>query len=198
MARRNEHTRDELIALTLDKVKFFLENNPHHELSLRKLANMIGYVPSTLVNVFGNYNLLLLQSVAQTLDELSQQAEKAVENAQHPIDALHKLAYCYHDFALAHPYRWQLIFQHTMDGGKLPTWQSERINKMTGMLEGLIQIISPEGSDHHVTEASRVLWAGVHGITLLSVDDKFFSESPIDGKALIDNLLSNYLANWQA
>ena len=99
MARRNDHTREELIALTLDNVKSFLEEKPHNELSLRKIANMIGYVPSTLVNVFGNYNLLLLQAVAQTLDELSQQAEKAVEDAQHPIDALHKLAYCYHDFA---------------------------------------------------------------------------------------------------
>ncbi|BCL69064.1 putative transcriptional regulator [Vibrio nigripulchritudo MADA3029] len=198
MARRNDHTREELIALTLEKVKSFLEEKPHHELSLRKIANMIGYVPSTLVNVFGNYNLLLLKAVAQTLDELSLQAEKAVEDAQHPIDALHKLAYCYHDFALAHPHRWQLIFQHTMNGEELPTWQAERIDKMTGMLEGLIEMITPEGADRNVVEASRVLWAGVHGITLLSVDDKFFSASPVDGKILIDNLLSNYLANWQA
>ncbi|MGU3840063.1 TetR/AcrR family transcriptional regulator, partial [Vibrio diabolicus] len=31
---------------------------------------------------------------------------------------------------------------------------------------------------------------------LLSVDDKFFSSEPIDGKELISNLLSNYLTNW--
>ncbi|MEO0890164.1 MAG: TetR/AcrR family transcriptional regulator, partial [Pseudomonadota bacterium] len=41
-----------------------------------------------------------------------------------------------------------------------------------------------------------VLWSGVHGITLLSVDDKFFSSEPIDGKELIDNLISNYLISW--
>jgi hypothetical protein len=42
-------------------------------------------------------------------------------------------------------------------------------------------MITPEGADRNVVEASRVLWAGVHGITLLSVDDKFFSASPVDG-----------------
>lgn len=198
MARRNDHTREELVKLTLEQVKLFLNEHPHHELSLRKVANMIGYVPSTLVNVFGSYNLLLLKAVAQTLDELSEQAALAVENAHDPLDALHKLAHCYHDFALEHPHRWQLIFQHTMNGEELPDWQSSRIDKMTGMLEDLLAMLRPAGSNKNVLEASRVLWAGVHGITLLSVDDKFFSTTPMDGKLLINNLLSNYLNAWQA
>jgi hypothetical protein len=45
-------------------------------------------------------------------------------------------------------------------------------------------------------KASRVLWAGVHGITLLSVDDKFFTSEPIDGGVLIKDLISNYLKSW--
>ena len=28
------------------------------------------------------------------------------------------------------------------------------------------------------------------------VDDKFFASEPIDGKELINNLISNYLTNW--
>lgn len=99
MARRNDHTREELVALTLDRVKQFLDTHSYHELSLRKVATMIGYVPSTLVNVFGNYNLLLLHVVAQTLDELAQEAQQAVKSTTYPKDALYQLAYCYHDFA---------------------------------------------------------------------------------------------------
>ncbi|MFZ6044328.1 TetR/AcrR family transcriptional regulator, partial [Vibrio natriegens] len=85
-------------------------------MSLRKVAAMIGYVPSTLVNVFGNYNLLLLHAVAQTLDELFAEAEAEMKKATSPEEALQKLAYCYLDFASRNPYRWQLIFQHTMNG----------------------------------------------------------------------------------
>lgn len=135
MARRNNHTREELVALTLDRVKQFLDTHSYHELSLRKVATMIGYVPSTLVNVFGNYNLLLLHVVAQTLDELAQEAQQAVKSTTYPKDALYQLAYCYHDFAKRNPYRWQLIFEHNMNGEMLPEWQAQRINNMTSMLE---------------------------------------------------------------
>ncbi len=196
MARRNDHTREQLISLTLNTVKDFLDENSYHELSLRKIANMIGYVPSTLVNVFGNYNLLLLHVVAQTLDELSKEATQVVSNSQDNKTALYELAYCYHDFAQKHPYRWQLIFEHNMNGDTLPEWQSQRIDSMTGMLEHLLKALAPERSEAEVIKASRVLWSGVHGITLLSVDDKFFAADPIDGKDLIDNLLTNYLVNW--
>ncbi|KMV30274.1 WHG domain-containing protein [Photobacterium swingsii] len=197
MARRNDHTREELVSMTLEQVKLFLSEHPHHELSLRKVAAMIGYVPSTLVNVFGNYNLLLLHSVAQTLDELFAEAAVEMDSATSSEDALRKLAYCYLNFASKNPYRWQLIFQHTMNGEQLPDWQSDRINNMTGMLEKLIRDINPNNSDDSILEASRVIWAGVHGITLLSVDDKLFTSTPVDGKALIDNLLNTYLAAWQ-
>lgn len=196
MARRNDHTREQLISLTLETVKRFLEEHSYHELSLRKIANMIGYVPSTLVNVFGNYNLLLLHAVAQTLDELSAEAKAVVTKSQDPNQALYELAYCYHEFAQRHPHRWQLIFEHNMNGEVLPEWQSARIDNMTGMLEHLLRTLAPARSDIEVLQASRVLWSGVHGITLLSVDDKFFAAEPIDGKELIENLLSNYLKNW--
>lgn len=196
MARRNDHTREELVSLTLKTVKEFLGSHSYHELSLRKIATMIGYVPSTLVNVFGNYNLLLLHVVAQTLDELSSEAKAVVSLCKDPEQALYQLAYCYHDFAQKNPYRWQLIFEHNMNGEVLPEWQAERIDTMTSMLEGLLKVIAPQRSDSEILRTSRVLWSGVHGITLLSVDDKFFAAEPIDGKALIEDLLSNYLANW--
>ncbi len=197
MARRNDHTREELIALTLETVKTFLAEHSYHELSLRKLASMIGYVPSTLVNVFGNYNLLLLHAVAQTVDELAEEAKVATAGQTDPQEALFQLAYCYHDFAQRHPYRWQLVFEHNMNGDQLPDWQAKRIDSMTGMLEHLLKIIAPQKSESDVLQASRVLWSGVHGITLLSVDDKFFSDEPVDGKELIHNLISNYLQSWQ-
>ena len=89
------------------------------------------------------------------------------------------------------PYRWQLIFEHKMNGDDLPEWQSDRIDTMTGMLEHLLQN-SLQNVNQQKSFKRRVS-AGVHGITLLSVDDKFFAAEPIDGKQLIENLLSNYL-----
>ncbi|CAM3642636.1 hypothetical protein VA7868_01403 [Vibrio aerogenes CECT 7868] len=196
MARRNDHTREELIQLTLEQVKEFLNHRPHHDLSLRKIATMIGYVPSTLVNIFGSYNILLLHAVSQTLDELAAESSEVIEKSENTRESLFQLAYCYHDFAQKHPFRWQLIFQHNMHGDPLPEWHAKRIEGMTSMLESILQTLAPQRSRDEILRISRVLWAGVHGITLLSVDDKFFTEQPIDGKDLIDNLINQYLRDW--
>lgn len=196
MARRNDHTREELIDLTLTTVRDYLNENSYHSLSLRKIATLIGYVPSTLVNIFGSYNLLLLHAVARTVDELSEESRQVIKKTDNAEQALYALAICYHDFAKKYPYRWQLIFEHNMNGDQLPEWQSQRIDGMTGMLEHLLSELRPERSPADVMKASRVLWAGVHGITLLSVDDKFFTSEPIDGSVLIKDLISNYLKSW--
>lgn len=196
MARRNDHSREELVEMTLNCVEEYLNTQPYHSLSLRKIAAMIGYVPSTLVNVFGSYNILLLHVVGRTLDDLRQQVSEKLATVEDPKDALFALANLYLNFAAANPFRWQLVFEHSMQGDTLPEWQSDRIQSMTGMLEAMLRQLSPSKSDTQIIEASRVLWAGVHGITLLSVDDKLFTTAPVDGAALIDNLLTGYLAGW--
>ncbi|PMN67404.1 TetR/AcrR family transcriptional regulator [Enterovibrio norvegicus] len=198
MARRNDHSREELIEMTLNCVEAYLKDNPYHSLSLRKVAAMIGYVPSTLVNVFGSYNILLLHVVARTLDDLRRQAQEKLQSSTDPKTSLFLLAQVYLDFAKANPYRWQLVFEHSMKGNDMPDWHSDRIQNMTGILEALLHKLSPSRSDESVVEASRVLWAGVHGITLLSVDDKFFTDVPVNGQELINNLLTGYLSSWVA
>ncbi|ASK77725.1 TetR family transcriptional regulator [Paraphotobacterium marinum] len=192
MARRNDHTREELVSITINEVNTFLENKPYHELSLRKLASLIGYVPSTLVNIFGSYDLLLLEVNARTLDELFVDMGKAIYEESDPLKSLRKMAYCYLNFAEKNPYRWQLIFQHKVNSDKLPEWHSLRINKLIEILDNLVHKVRPSLSSDELTETSRLIWASVHGITLLSVDDKLFMNKNTNGRILIDNFFNNY------
>ncbi|RXJ74712.1 TetR family transcriptional regulator [Veronia nyctiphanis] len=197
MARRNDHSRDELVEMTLTAVEQFLAEKPHQQLSLRKVAAMIGYVPSTLINVFGSYNLLLLHVVARTLDDMGQTAQEKISTCTSAEEGLNVLAKVYLDYARDNPHRWQLVFQHSMNGQELPKWHSDRIDNMTGLIEQMLEQLAPSKDKETVIEASRVLWAGVHGITLLTVDDKLFTDTPVDGDALINNLLNGYLSSWQ-
>lgn len=41
MARRNDHSHQEIREMALDNVKLFLNEHSHHELSLRKLAKAL-------------------------------------------------------------------------------------------------------------------------------------------------------------
>ena len=65
------------------------------------------------------------------------------------------------------------------------------------VLEEIIQAINPTKAQSEIEQSSRVIWASVHGITLLSLDDLLFSSTPIDGHLLIDNLLLNYINQWK-
>ncbi|MBD1575503.1 MULTISPECIES: TetR/AcrR family transcriptional regulator [Vibrio] len=198
MARRNDHTREELFALTLDKVREFLETRPYHSLSLRKIATMIGYVPSTLINVFGSYNLLLLEVVGQTLDELYQEYEIIQKQELSPLDTLEAFSICYFEFATRQPHRWQLVFEHNMHGDELPKHAAERIFRVIQMLETQIRLIDPEQSEQKVVTISRIIWGSVHGITELSIGDQFYTNSELEGKALIHNFFDNYFSGLKA
>lgn len=70
MARRKEHSHDEIRAMAIQAATELLTEQGVVGLSLRKVASQIGYVPSTLINIFGSYNYLLLAVSESTLRAL--------------------------------------------------------------------------------------------------------------------------------
>ena len=197
MARRYDHSRDEIRQLTLDHVKAFLEQSPVSELSLRTAAKLIGYTPGTIINVFGSYSEVLLAINAETLDELHARSQQAIQYCIEPTEGLQQLAMCYLQFARAHPWRWHLVFEHKMpDATLIPGWHQQRIDRMFALLDQLLQQLSPDKSQKQRHIASRVLWSGVHGICLLDAVDKLFSEQHSSGEEMILSLLDNYLYSW--
>ena len=63
MARRKDHSPEELKALVIEAVLGFLQEQPAEKLSLRQLAKMVGYSPGTLINLFGSYAHLILAAM---------------------------------------------------------------------------------------------------------------------------------------
>src|SRR5690606_9747108 len=91
------------------------------------------------------------------------------------------------------------IFEHKLGSDEpLPQWHHERIQRLFGELEQRLARLNSGASTREIETAARVVWGGVHGITLLSVDEKLFTQSPIAGRELIHSLLTQYLAGWAA
>ena len=197
MARRNDHSKDELQRLTLTTVKDFLCLHSSQELSLRKVAKLIGYSPATVINSFGSYNDLLLAANAETLDELHLLSTVAVRNEVYPQAALRKLARIHLGFARKYPYRWQLAFEHRIPVHKtIPDWHQGRIDRLFSLFTEQLSRIDTHKSLQDIHIASRVMWAGVHGICLLTAGRGVISEKHTSGEALIDSFLDNYLKSW--
>ncbi|GAA5215526.1 TetR/AcrR family transcriptional regulator [Corallincola platygyrae] len=194
MARRNDHRPEELKALTLKLVDEFLQNEPAHQLSLRKAAKLVGYSAGTLINLFGSYSYLLLAVNGETMDRLADKLQQAIEAASSPKQKLVAMAHAYQVFALTHPHHWRLVFEHRLaEGEAIPEWQQQRIDRLLLLVAGCVAPIYPDIDDDTLQLRVRTIWASVHGIVQLTLEDKLFGSPGVDGGKLIDDLLENCL-----
>jgi AcrR family transcriptional regulator len=206
MARRKDHTHEQIRSLAIEAVLAHLQQAPANDMSLRKLAQQLGYSPGTLINVFGSYDLLLLSVNAHTLDQLAAHLPGAdlastepaeLATLEHTRLRLLALASAYLDFARQHRYQWQLLFDHRLpEDEALPVWQQQRISDLFAQLEALLAACSPRASAGECQRAARTLWASVHGICVLSLSEKLFTSEVDDGPAMLASLIQHYISAW--
>ncbi len=209
MARRNDHSKDELRQLTLKAVRDFLAIYPPQDMSLRKIARLIGYSPATIINNFGSYGDLLLAVNAETLDELHALSATAIRDESQALDksqalsqnqaqlALRKLARVYLAYARKYPYRWHLAFEHRIAGQTtLPAWQKNRIDRLFALFTEQLSRTGARKSLQELHIASRVVWAGVHGICLLAAGGGVVQENNATGEQMLDMFLTGFLQTY--
>ena len=99
MARRSEHSREELHEMALAAAEQLVVENGLEGLSARKVAKAIGYTVGTLYLVFENIDVLILQVNERTLDRLYARMDRARANARGARDYLLQLGEVYISFA---------------------------------------------------------------------------------------------------
>lgn len=176
MARRKDHSHEEIRELAISALMSKLVTMPMQQVSLRQIANEIGYAPSTLVKVFGSYHFLLLACSGQVLMQLLKKL--SLVEGDTASARLLAMAETYYEYASQHPHFFNLVFELQMDTEEqLPESQLTLISLLLGKLEKEIAIIVPSLSIAALESASRNFWAGVHGLTLLALKDKLFSHT---------------------
>ena len=193
MARRSDHTRDQLKEMILETSWEVVGKEGFEGLSARRVANDIGYAPGTIYNVFESMDDLYLQVNGRTLDMLYDVLNGPACNdpKKTPIQNMNKMAELY--MAFTHEYRpyWLMLFSHRMpESRKLEDWYQEKIDKLFDPLENLLQPLFPEKQNEKRKMAARVLWSSVHGLCFLQETGKIHL---VGGKAPTD--MAHYLIN---
>ncbi|XOV79850.1 MAG: TetR-like C-terminal domain-containing protein [Aestuariibacter sp.] len=198
MGRRNDHSAEEFDQLVLTQVEEFLTRLPASELSLRKVAKMIGYAPSTLVHTYSNWSMLLLRVNARTLDRLLSSLIAIEDSGIEPEQRLYAIAESYLTFASKQPHLWGLLFEHKLPvGTDIPDWMQSRINRLFELVVQCLAGMNPGTSAQQQRLSANTLWASVHGITLLTLDDKLSLNMNSDPNVMLTDLLDNYLVFWK-
>lgn len=199
MARRKEHTHEQISQMAISFIVDYLETQSLSSLSLRKVALGIGYVPSTLINIFGSYQYLLLAVSAHTLQTLDRKLEDCLLHctALSAIEQLQHMAQTYYQFANNYSNRFKLVFELSLDDTEtLPETQNQLINGLFDKISSRLQIIFPNASQQDIELMSRVIWSGIHGITSLDIDNKLFI-THTNTAALLNSHIADYVAGKQ-
>lgn len=169
-------------------------------LSIRKLAERIGYAPGTIYLYFRDRDELVREICVRGLGELSQKIQSAadVADAQTRLTAL---LYAYADFAVENPETYRLTFMEnpafTQEAMRAAPLESEggagkrafaEIVKTLRELKGERKI-DPAENEHLLAE---MLWTAVHGMVSLKLVYPAFPVNPIE--VLIDKLIETILA----
>jgi len=200
MARRSDHSREELLNLASDAVVDLVESHGFDGLTMRKVADRIGYSVGTLYNVFENLDHMVLTVNGATLDALDLALANTANSGDAGID-IHALLDAYLAFTETHPGRWAMLFQHSMrTGTAIPDWYQAKVTKVMGRLEQALAPLFAGNDQYDLTDAiekrrsAQVLWASLHGIWSLAQTGKLgvVSREPI--AVLARSLVENYVA----
>jgi AcrR family transcriptional regulator len=194
MARRSDHSRDEIQGMAIRAAITILSEEGMQGLSTRKVAAAIGYTVGTLYLVFKNLDELILYVNATALDELHGIMQAVIEQRQDPQAQLQSMAQAYLSFARAHFARWSLLFTHQLpEGVVLPEWFDAKVRALFALVAAPMQHINPHLSEHDYQQATQVLWSSVHGVCELGLNDKLRFGGDMPAEDLIDALVKNYL-----
>lgn len=202
MGRRNDHSRDELKDMVIVAAEKILVEEGYSKLTTRRIAKEIGYTVGSLYMVIKNVDDLMLLLNARTLQLLLEKIEKDLaENAdQTAYESLMQIAMSYVDFAFDHKEKWQAIFMHRVTDTELLTEEYfVNIQNLFGVIANQLAQLAPSLNKNELELLTRGLWGAVHGVTILSLDQKFSIASPMeyDTKRVVEGVVSNALYGIQ-
>lgn len=194
MARRYDHSREELYEMILTEARRQVMEGGLRSMSARKIAKEIGYSVGTIYNVFLNFDDLILHLNSNTLDLLRENLSISSEDLQ-PADQLRELAGGYIKFTRTNENLWNCLFDNRLqlnDG--LPDWYSAKIDLLLEMIEQAIAPLFATDDKFARHQSAWVLWCSFHGICSLANFERTDDAAAAYATSLTDQLIENYLA----
>jgi AcrR family transcriptional regulator len=195
MARRSEHSLEEIKEMVLDAAEKIVVEEGFTALKVRRVALEIGYTVGSIYMVFTNMGDLILHVKARTMDELGDQLDERLPDCS-PQEHILKLAISYLDFASQNYNLWSMIFEHRLPDDEIPDWYQAKVDQAFSKVEALLGPLAPETDQSEVKSAARALWSGVHGICILSLTDTLDVVGVKNVEKRIVLLVENFIRGW--
>ena len=195
MAKRSEHSLEELKALVLKAAETIVIEEGFSALKMRRIAMDIGYTVGSIYMVFKNMADLIMHINAKTLDAIAAELKQVQDcNIEPSIEAL---AIAYLGYAKQNFNRWRNVFENSFSAEtKTPDWYQEKFDNVFALVDARFAKFKPELAEGHRKRAARALWCGVHGICVLSLKGELDKTEINDVEETIVLLVRSFMRGW--
>lgn len=196
MANRNRQEGDKEILRQeiMDAARDMFVSEGYQSVSMRKIADKIGYSPTTIYLYFKDKSDLLHQICEQTFARLAQNIKAIERLSDNPLEKLRSGLREYVHFGLKHPSQYEIVFITP-----LPKTIEMEFDETNGkiafdtMREVIAECVSAnllKSADVELT--SQTLWAGIHGVTSILIKHEGFPF--VERNRLVDNVIDTLIA----
>lgn len=188
MARRSEHTTEELKNMAVEAGCRIIAEKGFQGFSARGVAALMGYTVGTIYHLFGDLDTFILHVNARTLDEWFDYTSEGVPKK--PEQQMRYYAQSYLKYARDNYNRWSALFEHRMQNdAPVPDWYIPKMTRMFGLIE---QAMLPhtDNDEKKAARVARLMWASVHGITTLALQGKLALVGAGAAERMIDELIA--------
>lgn len=162
MARRHDHSREELGELILEQAHVHMGEVGFARFSAREVAKRVGYSVGTIYNVHGTLDRLIAAVNTRTFAMWADALEAALRRSG--PDRIATLVEGYFRFARSHHRLWHAIYEHHLPPGHgIDDEQAVVRGRLTGIVAREIAAALPAPCAVDVAALTRSLVALVHG-----------------------------------
>jgi len=185
-----ENLRQEI----MDAAREMFVREGYANVSMRKIADKIGYSATTIYLYFNDKNDLLHQICEQTFALLAQNINAIYHLSDTPLEKLRSGLREYIHFGLKHPSQYEIVFITPLpvetEGGFEDSNGRIAFDTLRRVISDCIEANLLKNND--VELISQTLWAGIHGVTSLLIQHQGFPF--VERERLIDSLIETLIA----
>ncbi len=188
MARRKDHSREELTQLAIQCGRELVVAEGPTALSARNVAKLMGYTPGTLYNLFENIDGLAAAINTQSLVNFAEELRLIIRDNAKPKKRLRKIADAYLTFQANEPHLWSLLFATPIQSNSEAYHQAIHA-VFDQVAEAMLPIsLSPKAARQN----AKILWSTLHGICLLREHGKLDVKQSDPTEDLVKHFLNQY------
>lgn len=182
----------------MDAARELFVADGYESVSMRKIADKIGYSPTTIYLYFNDKTDLLHQICEQTFAHLAQNIKGIQRLSDNPLEKLRSGMREYVHFGLKNPSQYEIVFISPLPGGgEIKFDETSGKIAFDTMREVVAECVSLNLlKSRDVELISQTMWAGLHGVTSVLIKHGGFPF--IEPEKLVDNLIDTLIAGSKA